>query len=129
MFTVLNKEKITKLNDSKTKNNSHFFITNQKSEEVLELIQPHLINGMEVPYYTNNIKNSNLPTKQTTEELKNSCVVKEITKNQDSKTKLIISSKKKNSKSKINSKEKTNGKIENKVKEALIDNEKRIKIT
>ena len=41
-------------------------------------------------------------------------------KNQDSKTKLIISSKKKNSKSKIKSKEKTNGKIENKSNERFI---------
>jgi len=82
MFAVLNKEKITKLNDSKTNKIPHFFITNQKSEEVLELIQPHLINGMEVPYYTNYTKNSNLPTKQTIEDVKNLCVIKEITKNQ-----------------------------------------------
>lgn len=119
MFTVLNKEKITKLNDSKIKNNSHFFITNQKSEEVLELIQPHLINGMEVPYYTNNIKNSNLPTKQTTEELKNSCVVKEITKNQSE----LIKEKEENE-----GKEKTKDNIENiekEIKEIIIQEEQK----
>ncbi len=49
-------------------------------------------------------------------------------KNKDSKSKLIRPSKEKNSKSKKNSKEKTNRTIEHKVKETLIDNEKKIKI-
>ena len=49
-------------------------------------------------------------------------------KNKDSKSKLIRPSKEKNSKSKKYSKEKTNRTIEHKVKETLIDDEKKIKI-
>ncbi len=78
--------------------------------------------------YINPLKKLLLQKKFKNEEVKELQNEQSHIKNQDSKTKLIISSKKKNSKSKINSKEKTNGKIENKVKEALIDNEKRIKI-